>query len=127
MDAPDWDSREPRATTKPEGTSNCPTKPTGDPSASTKTCKSIEATTSSSHGDPLASAKAVEAPAAKLSREPSIASGGPTASSLGCRAQAEAGAAGVWDEGGSSAEAGSALAPHGALAGHGSCRERSKE
>lgn len=123
MDAPSWDSRESRAThatTKPKGTTNCTTKTTGDPSASTKTYRSIEAITSSSYRDPLASTKTVEASASKTSSESSIASGGTAASTLGCRTQAEAGAAGIRDEGRSSTEAGFDLVPCSTLARHGS-------
>lgn len=123
MDAPSWDSRESRAThatSKPKGTTNCTTKTTGDPSASTKTCRSVEVTTSSSYGDPLAPTKTVEAPASKTSSKSSIPSGSTAVSTLGCRTQAEAGAAGIWDEGRSSTEASFALVPCSALARHGS-------
>ena len=71
LDAPSGDSGESRASHAPTK-SKSTTKPTGDPSASTKPCRSIESTASSSHRDPLASANAVEASASKTSSKSSI-------------------------------------------------------
>lgn len=70
LDAPSLESRATHATTK-RAISIAKATTINATSATTKTCRSIEATTPSSHRDPLASTNIVEAFASKATTNPS--------------------------------------------------------
>ena len=75
VDAPSWESRATHATTKctvsiAKVSWHAKATTVHATSATTKTCRSIEATTPSSHRDPLASTNIVEAFASKATTNP---------------------------------------------------------